>query len=310
MTRPTTVFLTAAVSMASIAVTASSAASQTTRSVHISVVDDDGQRVPGVLPRDLILKEGGHEYDVRSVAPPSERIHLTILVEDVVVPVSSVRLGIFESAKRLISQADVSLVLVSNRAETIVEHTGDINAVVDGLNTLAVRRQTRRAGNLLEAMLDVTRRLQRVGPPRPVIVAVVFDTLQATTVMPKHVLDELRKSRAVFHSVAIADARGAWTADANASSHLSTNVNAVAMIGEMAARGQVLADGPRQSGGRHIELRSTDGVVEALEDIGNELLAQYVVTYELPAGVATSDRLDISTTLRGAHVHAPTRIAD
>jgi hypothetical protein len=152
--------------------------------------------------------------------------------------------------------------------------------------------------------------LEQAAPARPAIIVVALETLQASSLQPGLVLDQLRKSRAVFHSVTVGDPGGAWTPNSGAATTLGANVSAVAMLGEMAARGQVLGDGPRQSGGHRVEPRSTDRARDALKEVGDELSAQYLVTYVLPDGVEADDRLEVSINRSGAELRAPTRIAD
>jgi hypothetical protein len=49
-------------------------------------------------------------------------------------------------------------------------------------------------------------------------------------------------------------------------------------------------------------------VPSATRSIANDLSNKYKLTYELPAGVRPSDRLDVSINRRGVTLRAPTRI--
>ena len=71
---------------------------------------------------------------------------------------------------------------------------------------------------------------------------------------------------------------------------------------------KVIGDGPRQSGGRHMEIAPTAGTLIDLQNLASELLQQYRVSYTLPAGVKPSDRIAVSVTRKGLSVRAPTRV--
>jgi hypothetical protein len=82
---------------------------------------------------------------------------------------------------------------------------------------------------------------------------------------------------------------------------------------ESAYRGRdletVLNDGSKETGGRYEEF-SGPTLLTAAEQIADELMAQYELSYALPDGVDPSDRLEVTTKRRNARVQAPTRIAN
>jgi hypothetical protein len=79
---------------------------------------------------------------------------------------------------------------------------------------------------------------------------------------------------------------------------------------DQSGREQVLGDGPKQSGGRRIEVPSTGSFPKALLQIADDLLAQYVVTYTLPDGVKPDKRFSISSKRKGVTLRAPSAISD
>jgi hypothetical protein len=219
---------------------------------------------------------------------------LTILVEEIMAPDTNVRVGIFELAKQMVPQADISLVLVGNRNEQVTDYTNDINAIVEALNGFAVR-QTRQAGNVVEGIFEAARKIEEDAPARPAMLVVALETMRAANERADRVLDQIRKSRAVFHAVTLEG--GSTAVDAG-------------QMGEMAARNQILGDGPRQSGGVRAQIRNTSGAAAALHQVANELSAQYLVSYMLPDGVKPSNRLELKLDRKGADLHAPSRIAN
>ena len=86
-----------------------------------------------------------------------------------------------------------------------------------------------------------------------------------------------------------------------------TMLNVVHLLG--ADLGMVMGDGPRQSGGRIEQAGNGNGIVPAAIRIAESLQTQYVVTYTIPDGTSTSDRIAVSTSRKGIKLTAPTRIA-
>ena len=74
--------------------------------------------------------------------------------------------------------------------------------------------------------------------------------------------------------------------------------------------GQVLGDGPKESGGRIEEAGTGQAIPPAVVRVADSLLNQYQLTYTLPDGVKMSDRLSVATSRKGIRLTAPTRIAD
>ena len=73
---------------------------------------------------------------------------------------------------------------------------------------------------------------------------------------------------------------------------------------------RVLADGPRESGGRIEQATTGQGIAPAALRIADALLHQYRLTYTLPEGVKMSDRLSVATLRKGITLTSPSRIAD
>jgi hypothetical protein len=84
----------------------------------------------------------------------------------------------------------------------------------------------------------------------------------------------------------------------------------VSTLTDQSSREQVLGDGPKQSGGRRIEVPSTGAFPRSLQQVSDELRAQYAVTYVLPEGVKPDKRFAISSKRKGINLRAPSAIPD
>jgi hypothetical protein len=67
-------------------------------------------------------------------------------------------------------------------------------------------------------------------------------------------------------------------------------------------------DGVTDTGGRVQEFTVAEGIESAADEIVDELLNQYVISYTLPPGVEPNERLDVSVNRRGVSLRAPQRI--
>ena len=268
------------------------AAAPTNRTVYVTVTDREGAPVAGLTPADFVVKEGGKEREVVQAEPAKARIRLALGVEERLAPDSAVRQGIFEFVKRVANAADISLITVGLANSTIVDYTGDLNLLVGGINKLGLNAS--RESNMAEGILEIVEGFIKDKPERPAIVVVAIAG-GATSVNPRTVLSKLGESGATLHTATLG--RG----------------NVSAPLGALAdenGRDQVLGDGPKQAGGRHIDTNATAGIPRALQQVADDLLAQYAITYVLPDGVKPGTRLNVSTKRRGVTLRAPSAIPD
>jgi hypothetical protein len=285
-----------AVSAAVAAVTVSvDAQDAITRSVYVTVIDNQGQPVTGLTPADFRLRENNRDRTIESVEPATERMRIALMVEETLTPVGGVRQGLFELMKALQGKAEMSLIIVGIANRTAVPYTMDLNPLVGGLNDLPLS-QPRQTNHVPEGIAQVAREFIKTRHPRPVILMVAVNAPQASAEQPQTVLNLLRDSNAQLHVVSLD------------SSQAASDIQGAGQMAEASGRAQVLGDGPRQSGGREWPVTGTQGMPKAIMAVANELLNQYRITYTLPAGTKPSDRLNITTSRRGVTLRAPTRV--
>jgi hypothetical protein len=264
-----------------------------TRTAYVTVTDGNGAPVPDLTPADFTVKEGGKEREVVKATPATARMRVSVMTEERLLGDGSIRLGIFEFMKRIQPTSEIGFFAIGLRNQTIVNYTTDLNAIVSAINGLSLNPPPQ--SNLTEGILDVSKAIQRDRPERPVIVVVALSGGQAGGASSNEVLNQLRQSGAVMHSVTVAT---------------NSAQDPLGSLGDASNREQVLGDGAKQSGGRRIEITATVHVAKALHQIANELSAQYVLQYTLPDGVKPDRRLSVSLKRRGVSVRAPSLIPD
>jgi len=288
---------------------------QTQRSVYVTVTDDAGQAVTGLTPGDFRLRENSRERVVTAVEPAVERMRIVLMVEELLTPTDSVRQGSQEFVQAMVRHAEVAFVVVDGNGgnREIVPYTSVLNTLVAGIRTLPIPLRPQ-AGLVPEAIFEMAATFAREPPERPVMVVIAMALNapeRSSQQQPQAVLNRLRDANVQLHVVSVQAPRGPLVAG---DTRYPTN-DRLGRVGdpgnplpEPNDRAEVLTRGPRQSGGGLWPINTLVGVPDALRSIANDLSNQHKVTYELPAGVQPSDRLDVSIARRGVALRAPTRV--
>ena len=283
------------VAVSSIAAAASLSAQAVNRTVYVTVTDSKGAAVTDLTPANFKVKEGGKDREIVKAEPAKARPHIALMVEERLASDQQTRVGLFEFVKRINGAAEISLITVGLRNTTIVPYVTDPNALLKAINELSLNPQP--TSNLTEGINDIAKIFEKERPERPVIVVVGFSGGQAGGASASSILTQLRQSGATFYAVTYGPP---YTAN---SSNLGT-------MGDESGREQVLGDGAKQSGGRRTEVVTTAATSKALQQVIDDLAAQYVITYALPAGVKPDRRFGITTDRKGLSLRAPSALPD
>jgi VWFA-related protein len=270
-------------------------AEPTTRTVYVTVVDKDGQPVTALTPADFTLKEGGKDRDIASVEPARAKMHLALMVEETLTPQGGVRLALADFIKRMYPVAEISLIVIAQRNQTVVDYTSDPNALIAGINSFSLSTAPQPT-MVPEGIFDLCKVWEKEPPERPVIVLVALEKQQVSSEQPQNVLNQLAKVGAQMHVVSMEFGASA-----------STDVT---QMQDLAGRSQVMGDGSKQSGGRRVEVNALTAFPRGLQQVADDLSSQYLITYTLPDGVKPSDRLSVSLKKKGATLRAPSKISD
>lgn len=263
------------------------------RTVYVTVVDGNGAAVTDLTAADLVVKEGGKEREIVKAGPASAKMRLTIAVEERLMADTAIRQAMFAFMKRVIDKAEIRLVTIGLRNSTAADYTSALDVLVAGINKLTLN--PRPESQVAEGVNEVASELIAAKPERSALVVLAFSGGQAG-VDPRSVLEKVRQSGVTMSAVTLAGG--------------TTDSSSAASLAEQSGREQVLGDGPKQSGGRRIEVPSTGAFPQALQQIANDLLAQYAITYTLPEGVKPDKRFSISSKRRGVTLRAPAAIPD
>jgi hypothetical protein len=268
-----------------------------TRTIYVTVTDGNGAPVIDLTGPDFAIREGGKTVQDVSAVMAAEQIQIALIVDDNGTGLFRAPLARF--VQRLEGRAQMSLSSVVGQSMKIVGFTTNIDDINRGLATLNARPGTPDGGQLLEGIAEAADELRRKEAPRPVIIAFTVGGEEHSTANADYVLDQLRQSRASLYVFSVISSALRSTVAVQRPS---------ALLQENLSLQRVLGDGPKQSGGRHMEIAPAAGNLQDLQHLASELLQQYRITYSLPPGVKRSDRLSVSVNRRGVSTRAPSRI--
>jgi VWFA-related protein len=277
-----------------------------TRSVYVSVVDKKGSPVTDMTAAEFEVKEGGKARDVVSASPAKIPLRIALLVADQ--GTGAFQLGLARFMQKLLGHAEFSLTSVIVQPEKLVDYSHEGRELSAALSRLGPRgRQT--GAQLMEAIEEATKDVQHEDR-RPVIVVMRLGGEAATPISGNDVREQLRKSGAALYVVSSAGAQGAAPPQARGTDAVSVQQGQVrdAELAESAFNlAQVLGDGAKESGGRHEQVIATTHA-KALEQLADELLNQYEITYVRADDVKPNEKLSVSSKRKDVNVRAPSRL--
>jgi hypothetical protein len=278
------------------------------RTVYVSVIDKNGAPVADIQSADLEIKEGGKTMEIVSVKPATAPLRIALIDSDS--GYGAYQGGLLKLMNKLLGHAEFSLTSVIVQPTKVLDYSSDPQVLVKGLEAVG-RRGIQRGGQLMEAISEATRTVRAEGK-RPVIVAMRVGGEAVSSLSPRDVREQLKKSGAALYVVSVRGVDKAVTGggDANGSTATAAGMQAQRQDFDMNEGAsnlqQVLNDGSKESGG-HFEEVSASTMTSTLEKLGDELLNQYEVVYAVPDSVKPSDKLSVATKRKGVTLYAPSR---
>lgn len=267
------------------------------RTVYVTVSDRMGEPLPSLTPADFVVRIGGKPREVVHVEPATAPLRIAIIVDDN--GTGLFRYGVGKFMEKLQGHAEFAVSKVTGQTQKMVDYTSDGRLLGEVLSQLGARPETADGGQLLEGIAETARDFQKRRTLRPVIVALTVGGEEHSTLPAHHVLDELRKSGAALHVISVTNSALRSTVAVQ---------KPAALLGENLNLGEVLGEGPKQSGGSRGEIVASAGVVSGLQQLAMALLHnQYAVSYAEGDG-KSSDKISVTTKAAGVSVVAPTRI--
>jgi hypothetical protein len=274
------------------------AAAQTPTSVvYISALGEDGAPVKDLVAADLTVKENGKTREIVKVEPAPWPVQVALVVDDNGSGIF--RSGLLAFAQAFQGRAEFSVRAVTGQTIKLLDYTADPAKVAEAIGKLNARAATNDGGQLLEGINDAARELEQREAKRSVILVFTVGGDEQSTRDSKQVLTQIQKSGAAMTVFEFAGSAIRGTSQAQTPADLmDSSMNL----------GEVTGDGTKQSGGRLIRLVATAGFPQGLQQMLNDIVGQYAITYAMPASDKPSGKMEVQTKRKGVKLLAPTRV--
>lgn len=260
------------------------------RQVYVSAVDSRGAVVAGLTAADLTVREDGKPREVIDLRPAEALLQLAVLIDDSEAARDAtiyLREGLAAVLERLRGKAEIALITMGERPTVLANYTKDTDLLQKQTDRLFPRSGA--GAYLLDAILDASRGLSKREGDRRAILAITFEGVDYSNRHYQVVLDELKKTGAALHVIAIG----------SPSSSLSD---------EMRNRSMVIAEGTDWTGGRRDQVLAVSGIPDKLKQAADELAGQYLLTYGRPDTLIPGQKLEVRSTRPNVTIRAPTRL--
>jgi VWFA-related protein len=259
------------------------------RTIFASVLDGGDKPVQGLTAEDFIVREDGRQREVLNAVPAAESLTISVLIDDSQAAepaIPFIRDGLTAFVAELEGKAQIALATLGERPTSVVDYTTSAVELKKGITRIFARQGS--GAYLLDAIVDVSRGLQKRESARPVIVALTVEGVEFSNRQYEAVLKEMERGRATLHVLAI-----------GTPADLRTD--------EMRNRALVMSEGTSRTGGRNDQLLALSSIPQKLKDLAAELRNQYAVTYVRPEALIPPERLEVSVKRPGLTVRAPKR---
>jgi VWFA-related protein len=261
-----------------------------TREIYVSVQGRNDEPVTGLTPADFVVREDGAAREVLRAERAAAPMQIILLVDDSAASdpaIADMRQGLNGFVDKLQGKGEIGLVTIGERPTSITELTSNVDAIKKGITRIFARPGS--GAYFLEGMSDVLRGLQKREAPRPIIVAVISEGVEFSTLDSTRILERLMASRATLHVLALGRPSDS-------------------MADEVRHRNIVVAEGTERTGGRRDQVLTANGLPEKLRKLADELINQYAVTYATADTLIPPERVAVSVKTPGATARARTRL--
>jgi hypothetical protein len=242
------------------------------RTVYFSAVDAKGAQVTDLTAADLTVKEGGKERPVAALQPATAPMDVFLLVDDG--GLGAFRAAVAQFLQTMFGRGQFAISVLSPQPIKVANFTADVGVLRAALDRMGPRGRVQPDNEqIVEAVGDAARELQKRKTARRSIVVLTVGGEKPSSDMADDAVNALQSSGA---SLSVLHVSGFEL-------------------------GKVLGDGPRQSGGL---------IGPLVTKIADNLLNQYMLTYNIPDGVKLNEKLSLSTSRKGVTLLAPSRLPD
>jgi hypothetical protein len=262
------------------------------RVLYVTALDAKSKApVEALTPADLRVTEDDRGREILRVSPATTPMPIAVVVDNHAAAqpnIADLRTALIRFLPEVATLGPVALITTADRPTIVQDFTTDVEKLTQAANRLFA--QPGSGATLLDAIVEVTRGLDKREEERAAIVLVTLELTEFSTLHFSQVLDSLKKSGAMMSGVVLVNQRGSNQNDAARN------------------RAVVLDRGIRDSGGTRVDVLTSLSFGTALSQIAGALKHQHRLVYARPQQLIPPERIVVSAAKGGLFVTgAPAR---
>lgn len=273
----------AAGSVAALCVSAAVLAQSNERVAYVSAYDEKTHApITGLGVRDFVVREDGAAREVLKVAPATSPMAVAILVDNTQAAgdhIADIRRALTTFVKALQGVGPITIVGIADRPTILRDYTTDQQQLQDGVGKVFAMPGS--GATLLDAIVEVSRGLQRREEDRAAMVILTTENVEFSERHYREVLEALTRGGAQMHVVILNTPAGSSLDDPARN------------------RASVLDRGPRESGGTRTDVLTSQSFEGRLQELAAILKNQHRVVYARPQTLIPPEKIEISSAKPG-----------
>lgn len=265
---------------AALAVAPSLSAQTTEQTMYVSVLDKDDHPTTGLDVPDFGVREDAQNREVLRAGRTADPLDLAILIDNsqALQPyVNDLRKALTTFVTRMADQqsANVALISMADRPTGLVDYTTSVVTLQKGANKIFAQPG---AGTVFQdSIADAIKGIRARHNPRRALLVITTDGTDFSNVPYQHTLDMLKASGTALQVLRISPNGGPSLANDNARD-----------------RAYLIDQGTRATGGRRQDLLSSMALAGALDQVADDLGAQYKLVYARPGSLLPPKNVEVS----------------
>jgi hypothetical protein len=260
-----------------------SAAQANERVVYVNAFDEKTRApITGLGVRDIVVREDGAAREVLRVTAATSPMPVAILVDNTQAAsagIADIRRALSSFVKALDGVGPVAIIGVADRPTVLRDYTTDPKQLQDGIGRVFAVPDS--GATLLDAIVEISRGLQRREEDRAAMVILTTENIEFSTRHYQQVLEALKSGGAQLHVVVMNTPAGTSLDDPARN------------------RASVLDVGPKTSGGTRADVLTSQAFEGKLLELAAILKSQHRVVYARPQTLIPPEKLEVSSAKEG-----------
>ena len=253
------------------------------RVLYVSVFDEKTREpVTGLGPEAFVVREDDARREVLRVTPATTPMPVAILIDNTQAAtptIADLRKALATFVRALDGIGPIAIVSVADRPTILRDYTISQQQLQDAIGRVFAVPES--GATLLDAIVEISRGLERREEDRVAIVVVTTENTEFSTRHYRDVLEALAKSGAMMHTVVL------------------TGPGGTALDDPSRNRASVLDLGPKNSGGTRMDVLTSLAYEGRLQDLSAILKRQHRVVYARPQRLIPPEKIEVSAAKQG-----------